>query len=295
MNLSVVIPAHGRVELLISCLRSLNVDVQGDHDCTVCVVDDGSSIDEGYVRDSVHATFTLIWRAFRSNRGRSAARNEGVKATTGDIVVFLDSDMEAQRGFLDTHLHWHENHPHTAAIGAIIWPKGGGFLRYIGSRGVHKLACGDPAPPWYFVTGNASIRRSDLSGEQPFDEGLGGWGGEDQDLGMRLHAAGIRFAHVPDAETYHHFEGTLDEHIRRTALYGKNSLPELVRRYPALRKAVRLDILDTAAGRIGVSGPVYSTLYSFARLADRMPLPAKLYDYLTFAAYARGWLDGVRP
>lgn len=294
MSLSVVIPAHGRVELLVRCLRSLNGDVQGDLDYTVCVVDDGSSIDEGYIRDKVHPTYTIIWRAFQSNRGRSVARNEGVETTTGDIVVFIDSDMEARRGFLNAHLRWHENHPHTVAIGTIIWPKGGGFQRYIGSRGVHKLAHGNPVPPWYFVTGNASVRRSDLPGERPFDEELGGWGGEDQDLGMRLHAAGIRFVHVPEAETFHHFEGTLEQHIRRTRLYGRNTLPELVGRHPALREAVRLDVLDTAAGRICVSKPVFSALYLFARLADWMPLPAKLYDYLTFAAYARGWIEGGR-
>ena len=292
MSLSVIIPAYGRTELLIRCIRSLGRDVQGDLDYTVCVVDDGSGIDVGYVRDTAQVDYPLEWISFPSNRGRSAARNEGIIATSGEIIVFLDSDMEAREDFLSAHLLCHEKHPKTAAVGRIIWPKGGGFMNYIGTRGMRKLAADDIVPPRYFVTGNASVPRAELPADAPFDETLPVWGGEDLDLGMRLHSTGINFVSVPEAVSYHNFEGTLRQHVERTRHYGKKTLPVLIGRYPDLYHVVRLDLLDSPAGRFSVNSPVFYPLYGFARLFDFLPLPSILYDYLTFAAYARGWMEG---
>ena len=58
---------------------------------------------------------------------------------------------------------------------------------------------GDPVLPWYFPTGNSSIERSDLPGNNPFDETLPGWGGEDLDFAMKLKAAGVSFIYAPKA------------------------------------------------------------------------------------------------
>jgi len=295
MSLSVIIPAYGRTELLIRCIHSLGRTLQGDLDYTVCVIDDGSGIDEAYVRDKAQIDYPLEWISFPSNRGRSAARNEGIRATSGDIIVFLDSDMEASKDFLSAHLLCHEKHLKTAAVGRIIWPHSGGFMNYISARGVRKLADGDTVPPWYFVTGNASVPRSELPADAPFDETLPVWGGEDLDLGMRLHSTGINFVSVPEAVSYHNFEGTLRQHVERTRLYGTKALPVLIGRYPDLYHVVRLDMLDSPAGRFLVNSSVFYPLYVFARLFNFSPLPSKLYDYLTFAAYARGWLEGNKP
>ena len=294
MSLSVIIPAYGRVEYLIRCLYTFNKNVQGNLDYSVCVVDDGSGIDEGYVREKAQVNYPLEWRSFSSNRGRSAARNEGIRATTGNIIVFLDSDMEAREGFLLAHTKCHEEHPKTAAVGRIAWPEGGSFLKYISSRGIRKLAPGDPVPPWYFVTGNASLQRSDLPSADPFDETLPGWGGEDLDLGMHLYTKGVQFISVPDAVSYHNFEGTIAEHVKRTFLYGKSTLPVLVDRYPDLYRVVRLDMLDSSFVRCAVKSVVFRPFYVLARIFKFFPLPAMLYDYLTFAAYTRGWLEGKR-
>jgi glycosyltransferase involved in cell wall biosynthesis len=294
MTISVIIPAHGREELLIRCLKSLDKIVQGDMDYEVCVIDDGSGLDEGSIRGKSDISCPLIWRRFETQRGRSAARNEGVRATRGSIIIFLDSDMEAREGFIRAHAASHGNRPHITAIGKIFWPNGGGFLRYIGSRGITKLKPGKDAPPWYFVTGNSSVERTDLPGNAPFDETISGWGGEDQDLGMKLAHAGIKFVPAPDAQAYHHFHGTLGEHLHRTELYGAGSLAVLASRYPELKHTLHLDILRSPAWRMLISTPVYAAFSRIAETLDGFPLPAKLYDYLTFAAYSRGFLEAEK-
>jgi GT2 family glycosyltransferase len=217
-----------------------------------------------------------------------------VRATSGEIVVFLDSDMEAREGFLAAHLAAHRAQPRSAVIGRIVWPRGGGFLRYIGSRGAAKLAPGEKAPPWYFVTGNASVERRDLPGDAPFDETIPGWGGEDLDLGLALARTGVGFMYVPEAVSDHHFTGTLTGHLVRTFAYGRDSLPVLVGKHPELRRILRLNLLDSFTWRLAVSGAVYRPAAALALSLDRFPLPGALYDYLTFSAYARGWLEGKR-
>jgi len=294
MSLSVIIPAHGREELLIRCLTSLKGNIDVDFECEVCVVDDGSGLDEDTIRKQLAAGSSFIWRSFHKPRGRSAARNKGIRSTTGEIIVFLDSDMEADESFLRSHYEYHSEHPHTVVVGKIEWPKGGSFLRYIGSRGVAGLKPGEPVPPWYFVTGNASVRRSDLPGGRAFDESLPGWGGEDLDLGMKLHAAGVKFAYAPEAVSRHNFEGNLAGHIRRTALYGRTVLPVLVKRHPELETILRLDNLNSLLWRIAVQKMLYTPAVLAARIFDPLPLPDCLFDYLTYAAYAGGWLKGGR-
>ena len=135
MILSVIIPAYGREELLIRCLASLNRNTQGDCDYEVCVVDDGSAINEKAVRRHAAPEYPLLWHSLSSDIGRGGARNEGIRSTTGEIIVFLDSDMEAYENLINSHIACHRNHPGTAVIGRVIWPKRGSFLRYIGSRG----------------------------------------------------------------------------------------------------------------------------------------------------------------
>jgi len=294
MTLSVVIPAHGRLGLLVRCLTALKRTHQGDSvPFDVCVVDDGSGLDEEAVRKSVDPDYPLTWRSFPEVRGRAAARNESIASTAGDIVVFLDSDMEVHPGFVAAHLDVHSRYPGSAVIGRIIWPDGGSYLRYIGTRGVTKLRPGEYTPPWYFVTGNASVRRADLPAVRQFDESLPGWGGEDLDLGMRLGQRGIMFKYASEAVSFHHFDGDLAGHVARMERYGKDTVPVLVGRYPALMGVLKLDMLKSPFWRFIVRLNVASFVQKIVGMTDRLPLPDAVFDYITFAAYARGWMEGA--
>ncbi len=295
MAISVVIPAYRREDILIQCMVSLDHDaITSGIECELCIVDDGSGIDEGAVRTAADMSIPLRWQAFNTPRGRGAARNAGINKATNDIIIFLDGDMVIEPGFLSAHQNAHLSNPKTAVIGRIIWPDGGSFYKYIGTRGAAKLKPGDAVPPWYFVTGNASLERKDIP-DRPFDETLPGWGGEDLDLGMRLNASGIRFITVPDAQSYHYFDGTLRSHIVRTEDYGRNTLPVLVSRFPKLSAVTRINLMQSAFWRFAVSAGVAYPLEVFARTFDSLPLPMRLFDYLTFAAYSRGYLRGIQP
>jgi len=88
---TVVIPTHNRSGLLSQALNSvLAQEGTGEYfDLEVIVVDDGSSDDTA----SLVARYPSVrYVRLEPSRGASAARNVGIKASTGRYIAFLDDD-----------------------------------------------------------------------------------------------------------------------------------------------------------------------------------------------------------
>jgi glycosyltransferase involved in cell wall biosynthesis len=84
MNVSVIVPTHGRRDLLGRTLHSL-ASQEGAPPFEVLVVDDGADPGLG---DHVRAlALDLDVRVLHheENRGRSATRNTGMRAATGEL------------------------------------------------------------------------------------------------------------------------------------------------------------------------------------------------------------------
>jgi glycosyltransferase involved in cell wall biosynthesis len=83
---SIVIPCFNHARFLGDAIES----GLGQHDCRVevIVVDDGST-DESAAIATRYAAVRLIRQP---NRGLSRARNAGLRACNGDVVIFLDAD-----------------------------------------------------------------------------------------------------------------------------------------------------------------------------------------------------------
>lgn len=85
--ISAIIPTYNRSRTVCSAIDSvLN---QTYSPIEVIVVDDGSTDDTS---DRLCSYSTKIYVIHQSNAGASAARNTGVRASSGSIVAFLDSD-----------------------------------------------------------------------------------------------------------------------------------------------------------------------------------------------------------
>ena len=90
-TVSVIIPAYNRAGVIRRAIES--ICAQTFHDMEIIVVDDGSADNTG---DAVQSIPDARIRCIRceTNRGPSAARNEGLRAARGKYVAFLDSDDE---------------------------------------------------------------------------------------------------------------------------------------------------------------------------------------------------------
>lgn len=89
-KISVIVPVYDVEEYLAECLRSIINQVYTNLE--VIIVDDGSTdkssaIAEEFVRSDRRVTLIR-----QPNAGLGAARNTGLRAATGDFVVFADSD-----------------------------------------------------------------------------------------------------------------------------------------------------------------------------------------------------------
>ena len=92
--ISVVIPCYNQGRFLAEAVTSA---VSTTYPVEVIVVDDGSTDDTA----AVAARHPSVRYVRQDNRGLAAARNRGLEAATGDLVVFLDADDRLLPGGID--------------------------------------------------------------------------------------------------------------------------------------------------------------------------------------------------
>lgn len=89
MKVSVIIPVYNVYQYLRTCVESvqkLTTNVE------IILVDDGSKDNSGVLCDEMAAGDSRIIVVHQQNGGLSKARNTGIENSTGDYVMFLDSD-----------------------------------------------------------------------------------------------------------------------------------------------------------------------------------------------------------
>ena len=300
-NLSVVVPTYGNRQMLEACLTSMGEQVYEPGAVEIVVVDDGTP---GFCPEGLAsrcAPFSLNVICQSTNQGRARCRNAGIRAAGGEIVVFLDSDMTVAPGFFRVHAAFHQAHGEEVAVGAIRFAPAvaaNTLTRYIESRGANAHAPGDGLPFKCFVTGNSSVARQHLLDAGLFDEGFAAYGGEDLELGYRLHLAGLRFRYAGHALAYHHHLRDLGALCDLMAEYGGKSLPLLLDRHAELAPLLRLDFLGTrrlSARGLALRLALTPALYRRVRhwVGDHLEgsVPTVLFSYLWWYNRTRGYLE----
>jgi len=305
---SVVIPTRGKRELVDRTLRSLD-DQTGAPPFEVIVVDDGADPVLGDHVRGLGLGLDVTVLHHKHGRGRAATRNTGIARASGDVVVFLDGDMEVVPRFLAAHAAMQEG-PDSVVLGEIRTAPGiprTGWVEYVDSRGVAKVAPGGEIPPRYFLTGNCSVAKPLLDRAGGFDEEFDEYGGEDTEMGYRLAARGGRFRHAKDAVSNHLDLAGPSATAERLRRYGERMLPLLVRKAPRAREELRLDLAEpirAADGARLVVSKLAATLLCrrlfwgpAAVLAGTLPAGVRLdalYDFARAAAYLDGYRRALR-
>ena len=143
-SISVVMPTYDEVDRLCAALTSLSLQDYPTDQVEIIVVDDASPTpaDAEKAAASACAPFTLKLLKHETNQGRARARNTGLQCATGDIIVFLDSDMTVESDFFRAHATGHERKEETVFIGNIVWGRDipqSALTRYVERRGVHRI------------------------------------------------------------------------------------------------------------------------------------------------------------
>lgn len=93
---SVIVPVYNRVDEINDLLESLSA--QTCRDFEVIIVEDGSTEPCGDLVRSFAGKVDVLY-FFKSNEGRSIARNYGIDRSSGDYLVFFDSDCVIPRDY----------------------------------------------------------------------------------------------------------------------------------------------------------------------------------------------------
>ena len=285
---SVVIATKDRASYLEAALRSLSQQTDAPR-FEAIVIDNGSTDDTPQVveraREAYPYTVTYIYEA-APNRG--AARNRGISAASGNVVVFVDDDVWIPAGFLAAHWAAHSGHGTYAVSGPIL------NVPSYDDRPKPGLANYSRA---FLCTCNVSISREALHWVKGFDEQFDLYGWEDTELGVRLRENGVRPKFVWDAFLYHikpPQEQTLEVTLQKT-LEKAQMAARFIKKNPSKRArmatgAYGLNLLRAKALAPRWLLPLFAGLAAESRLpaAIRALARAQLLDGMYIAELERG-------
>lgn len=89
MKVSIIIPAYNCADYINRTIDSIFAQTYPRTNLEVIIVNDGSTDETANILSNYEHEFTII---HTKNKGVSAARNEGLKYSTGEFIQFLDSD-----------------------------------------------------------------------------------------------------------------------------------------------------------------------------------------------------------
>ena len=235
LDVSIVIPTYNRLDTLQHVVPTLLAqDVA--HDLYELLICDSNSTDgTAEYLASVAAEHPNVRHLPGPYSGRAAARNAGIEAARGEVVLFNDSDILASPDLLSQHLRRHRERRGIAVVGWEVQvkdladyerkrdrPQERGHLHPHSRKHLSWL---------YFLTGNASVRREDVLRVGGFDEKFTGYGHEDLELGYRLQKAGIAIVYEPAAVNYHCQDVAHDDQKEKMKLAGRSTV-RFYRKHP---------------------------------------------------------------
>ena len=213
MRFSVVIPTLARPEPLRETLDSvLACDPPADE----VIVVDADPTESGA---DVAASYGDRVRVLPSPRGLTIQRNLALDAATGDVVVFLDDDVQVEPGLFAGLAATFRDPTIVAVTGRIVEPNlgrrggTGSLLRDLVLRGPEgrftragyprRLTRVDREADVEFMQGCFMSVRRGLASRVRFDEALADYGlGEDEDFAYRVSRHG-RIRYVPSLRVVH--------------------------------------------------------------------------------------------
>lgn len=192
MRFSIILPTYNRSGLLKEALAS--IFVQQGCDIEVVVVDDGSTDDTEQVfrrarEEAEKSRISMLYMPLGSNRGAPAARNAGFGKSSGDVILFMDSDDVLEAGILYEIARAFEDNECDYVYGRVrIGDKDLHTLpgRHVGGR--FSAAEDDYVAGYHWHTMGAAYRRHVVDCVGPWNEML--TGSQDWEFQARIKLSG---------------------------------------------------------------------------------------------------------
>lgn len=122
VDISVIIPTYNKYPQNLLTLFSLENQQFDLSKVEVIMVDDGSTDQTSQIIKDHDFPFDFKYIKNVKNIGRPASRNIGIKASSGNILIFLDAEILVQPDFLSIHSHYHKSQ-HNAVVTGVLFIK----------------------------------------------------------------------------------------------------------------------------------------------------------------------------
>lgn len=304
-DVTVIIPALNAADTLEPCLEALAAQGVPGPEAALLVIDDRSS--DGTDRVAARAGAAVLRGP---GTGPSAARNTGMRASSTEVVVFLDADTVPAPGWLRQMTRAFSDPLVVAVKGCYKTEQRSPLARFTQLEfewKYQRLARARRVD--YVDTGTAAFRRDALLGAGGFDESLRT--SEDVELAYRLAAGGGRIVFNPDAVVLHRHTEAIGPYLikklrgalTRTLVYRRHPDKAMGDAYtpPLMGAQIALSGATTAAAAaqfgglpatvwVGALGAFVATTLPVIRQALRLdPAIAPLVPALLFVrAFAQG-------
>lgn len=296
--LSVVIPTRNRRARLCRTLERLLAQQAPAGGFELVVADNGSDDD----------TLEAVGRMERAAKGRlrivsaprpgpAAARNAGVRASAGDVILFLGDDTEpANDDLLAGHVELHRQRPTPtyAVLGKVVWDEREPvtpLMRWLdtGPQFAYELLSpGAVDVAGFFYTAHVSLKKSAFDAVGGFDTRFPYAAVEDMEIGLRLRKEGVTLDYRPELVVLHSHETTLERWLERMRLVGR-SAALLERMHPEDPSPTVSIPTGLRYAGVRAAAPLFHKL-------DRPDAPRWFQELrwrvLHHAAYARGYRQG---
>ena len=183
---SLGICSRNRWATLEQVLLSLCDQTLGADRFEVVLVDDGSTDETAEmvrrVRPLLNYDLCYLWQP---HGALATARNTGIRAARGRVMVYIDDDVLAHPCLLEQHMIVHRRYDRCVC---------NGWVNHV-TEAVRpqnpKFTAADISTS-FFWTSNVSVKLAHLKEAGMFDEDFKEYGWEDQELGLRLMAIGLK-------------------------------------------------------------------------------------------------------
>jgi GT2 family glycosyltransferase len=272
---SIIIPTRGRPDYLDVALASIAPQAR-EAAAEVIVVDDSG----GLARNAELAQrYGARYLCLGEPRGLNAARNAGLAQARGELLAFVDDDVEVHAGWLEALIAAARAHPD---VGVFTGP----ILARLEGSAAGRHVCGREGPPITHTDlgpedrdvsrawgANMAIRARAFEVVGSFDPHRACWSGDEEEWEQRHLAAGGRIRYVAAAALDHRrapADATLRKLMAVAVVRGRQAreFDEEERRAPTLQAESRVfaGCLWHTLRRGCANGPVMAA-HSWGRIA----------------------------
>lgn len=100
LKISIIVPVYNNEKFIGKCIDSLLNQTYSNIE--IIIIDDGSTDNSNKIIDNYHRKFSNIFVIHKSNGGVSSARNIGIEYSTGEKIIFVDSDDYVEEDYVES-------------------------------------------------------------------------------------------------------------------------------------------------------------------------------------------------